>query len=108
MAERTPKVEISSSHGRLHALEFGHGGAAVRALPGEDTVSLGLQHHSQPWDAGKGSQGQHQSTGSLQTLAAETWVLRGLSHLQSSEATEKLLQCPHSDRYSPFAGSSSI
>lgn len=91
MAEGTPKSEISSSHGRVHALESGHGGAAVRALPGEDPVRLGLQQHSRPWDAGQGSQGQHQSTGSLQTLTAEIWPLRGLNHLQSSEAIEKKL-----------------
>lgn len=63
-------------------MESGHREAAVRALPGEDTVRLGLQHHSQPWDAGKGSQGQHLSTGSLPTLTAETWGLRGFNHLQ--------------------------
>lgn len=55
MAEGTPNLEISSSHGRVHTLESGHGEAAVRALPEEDTARLGLQHHSQPWDAARGS-----------------------------------------------------
>lgn len=78
MAEGTPKLEISSCHGRVHSLESGHGGAAVRASPGEGTVRLGLQYHSQPWDAGKSSHGQ------IRALTAETWVLRDLNHSQSS------------------------
>lgn len=100
MAEGTPKLEISSSHSRVHTLESGPGGAAVRHYLGRTQSGWGSSTTASRGMQARAARGSIRALAVCkQTLTAETWGLRGLNHLQSSEAIETQLQCTCGDRY---------